>query len=906
MREVIIPFLSWYLVTQIVTAAALPLTLHYFRNLPDRGYAFARILGILLVSLLLWLCTSYGLLRNTLGGALLALLLLALLSLWAALAQQSGGEAANSGRASDAGVSRLSRLRGAIFGPLPPWRYRLSVELLFFLAFAAWTWVRAYDPAISHTEQPMDLMFMNGIWSSASYPPRDPWLAGYAISYYYFGYWMVVTLARIAGQPPEIAYNIGQACWFGLLVTGSFGLGYNLLRLRAQEEADDAPLASDAGIRPDRSRFAVVAGLLTAVAVALTGNLQVILEWLYAQGARLDGLIRWVDVYNFPEYAQVSHLWYIDSGWSWWWRASRVIEDLDLSGNHIEIIDEFPIFSYVLGDNHPHVLAMPFVLLAIALALNWFSGEARTGREADAEAASGSANFLNACLSHLRSLSDALPFGAAGFLLLIAAAGALVFLNTWDFPPYWLLLLLAALYSGARQGGLAAGLWRGGIGAGLLLLGTLLLYLPYFLTAQSQAGGILPNLLHPTRLPQFLLMFGHFLLAVVGLLLLAWREQRPSAAAVAAATAVALGLPIIFLLLSGLQATGGIGAALPSGEVSGEIIVQRRLAHPWTFLLMGGLSSLTLALLWQRLVEPGKASRATTFVLLLVAIGALLTYAPEFVYLRDNFGNRMNTIFKFHYQGWLLLGISAAYAIAGSGWQAMRGLTMSKSAGQRTDEREARAPHSSPIFARGIRSGLPILSALSLLLILACLIYPVAGAYAKIKGFGTQQPTLNGIAYVGADERAAIDWIRRNTAPDAIILEAKGTSYQISSARLSAATGRATLLGWDGHESQWRGRAYGEMAAGRAEAVREIYERPTPSTLPQLLDRWQIDYVLVGPQERANYGVTSELERRLGQIMDVAFEQGSYRIFSSRPTAAVRAFGIDETRASGSADGELP
>ena len=96
------------------------------------------------------------------------------------------------------------------------------------------------------------------------------------------------------------------------------------------------------------------------------------------------------------------------------------------------------------------------------------------------------------------------------------------------------------------------------------------------------------------------------------------------------------------------------------------------------------------------------------------------------------------------------------------------------------------------------------------------------------------------------------------------------------------------------------------MAAGRAEAVREIYERPTPSTLPQLLDRWQIDYVLVGPQERAYYGVTSELERRLGQIMDVAFEQGSYRIFSSRPTAAVRAFGLDETRASGSADGEMP
>ena len=59
------------------------------------------------------------------------------------------------------------------------------------------------------------------------------------------------------------------------------------------------------------------------------------------------------------------------SGW-WWWRASRVIHDLDPLGNSMGIqpIDEFPGFSFLLGDMHPHVLALPFVLLALALALN--------------------------------------------------------------------------------------------------------------------------------------------------------------------------------------------------------------------------------------------------------------------------------------------------------------------------------------------------------------------------------------------------------------------------------------------------------------------------------------------------------------------------------------------------------
>ena len=72
MREIVVAFLGWYAVTQVVSAAATPLalTLRNFGALPDRGYASSqRVLGILLVSLLLWLGTSYGLLRNTSGGA---------------------------------------------------------------------------------------------------------------------------------------------------------------------------------------------------------------------------------------------------------------------------------------------------------------------------------------------------------------------------------------------------------------------------------------------------------------------------------------------------------------------------------------------------------------------------------------------------------------------------------------------------------------------------------------------------------------------------------------------------------------------------------------------------------------------------------------------------------------------
>ncbi|NIV30100.1 MAG: hypothetical protein GWN58_11550, partial [Anaerolineae bacterium] len=72
--------LVWWLWMQILGLAALPLTYRFFRRLPDRGYAFARPLGLLLTSYVLWLGGSLGLLRISVGGALVSLFIVALLS----------------------------------------------------------------------------------------------------------------------------------------------------------------------------------------------------------------------------------------------------------------------------------------------------------------------------------------------------------------------------------------------------------------------------------------------------------------------------------------------------------------------------------------------------------------------------------------------------------------------------------------------------------------------------------------------------------------------------------------------------------------------------------------------------------------------------------------------------------
>ena len=58
-----------------------------------------------------------------------------------------------------------------------------------------------------------------------------------------------------------------------------------------------------------------------------------------------------------------------------------------------------------------------------------------------------------------------------------------------------------------------------------------------------------------------------------------------------------------------------------------------------------------------------RVDAGTGFALLLTVSGLLLVLAPEFVFLRDVFNARSNTIFKLYYQAWLLFGVAAAWAV---------------------------------------------------------------------------------------------------------------------------------------------------------------------------------------------------------------------------------------------------
>ena len=672
--------LVFYFVVQLVSLSVLPLTFRFFAQFQDRGYSLNKALGILLASLLFWLGTSYGLLRNEVGGAWLALLVLA----------------------SAAAFVTFSRRGGWKLGSWVRSNYPIILvcELLFLGAFVGWALVRSYDPGIQHTEQPMDLMFMNAIWSSPTFPPRDPWLAGYAISYYYFGYWMLNTLGQLANLPPEITYNLGQACWYGLLLLGSFGIGYNLWARRLGKNVDKESMSTVA---------AYCCGLLSALLVGFMGNLQILLELAHSAGWHIQKLASWFDVHNFPPSA-------VDSGGDpWWWRASRVVQDSTWNGQHIEVIDEFPAFSYVLGDNHPHLLAMPFVLLAVGLGLNLFLARERSPRQ----------EGPNPVSLAWRDILRFIPWGSPGLLFFIGCSGALFFLNSWDYPGGWLLLVLC-LFSALRfsmDGAdfLLHTLWTAILFGLILGVGAMLLYLPFLLTAQSQVTGIRANLLHPTHFPQFLLMFGAFLPGLGALIFLAWRERHPAIRSLVGTVLLVLGVPLLFL--------GSYLVFRPDDLTAGASdVAVHWLRQCVTFVVLGLILAVLISLLWERWVRTSRApgvseaeskprDPALDFALLLSAMALLLVFVPEWAYLGDNFKTRMNTVFKFYYQAWALLGISSAY-----------------------------------VLLRSLRSSLlpRSLAALGMVLMGAGMLYTPAAVFTKTSGFGSLSPTVSALEHLSA------------------------------------------------------------------------------------------------------------------------------------------------------------
>src|SRR5258705_1127610 len=100
------------------------------------------------------------------------------------------------------------------------WLRIISYEILFVLALVFVALLRSYNPDPWNTERPMDYALFNAIRGSTAFPPHDPWLAGYGINYYYFGYLLMAAVSLVSGIEQDVAYNLSLALIFALTALG--------------------------------------------------------------------------------------------------------------------------------------------------------------------------------------------------------------------------------------------------------------------------------------------------------------------------------------------------------------------------------------------------------------------------------------------------------------------------------------------------------------------------------------------------------------------------------------------------------------------------------------------------------------------------------------------------------------
>ena len=458
-----VPVLVWLALIEILGWLAFPLAFVALRALADRGYIFAKALGVLLPAWGAWTLASYHLVPFSRASIALVIVFIAILS---ALALGWRGR------------DLVAFLRAR-------WKIVLVEEIAFLMFFGAFLLIRYGNPDLWHQwyggEKPMDFAHLNAVIKSTWFPPYDPWFAGGYLNYYYFGQVINATLIKFSGIVPEVAYNLALPMYFALTAMGAFSVVFNLY------QTNDERRRTNAG-------GALVVALVGAVFVAIIGNLgqAILLGQTFLRiggGDARDSVVSVVAaIVNGVWRVVVEHQPFDVPMGHWYWNATRIIPDT---------INEFPFFTFLYADLHAHLMALPFTLVVMGFCVNFIVRARDEGQTTNDE--------------RLR------PFDVIEVIALSLVFGALRAINFADFPTY-LLLIGCALAIGeyARRetidwAGIIAVAWRFGA---IVVLSTLLYY-PFVKSFASAYLSIELWKGERTNLGEYLIVHGIFLFVIV-------------------------------------------------------------------------------------------------------------------------------------------------------------------------------------------------------------------------------------------------------------------------------------------------------------------------------------------------------------------------------------------------------
>ncbi|GCE11686.1 DUF2298 domain-containing protein [Tengunoibacter tsumagoiensis] len=851
-------FQMWALV-ELLGLVCFPLTLAVCHNLPDRGWAFSKSLGVAVFGFCIWfplmLIPALPFSQFFILGVGLLLLAASLMSLLRV---------------------RFTVLK-VVRSHLP---YVVVTELIFLGMVFLLGWLRSCGPEIRSYEMFMDEGFIAGIMRSPHLPPNDVWFAGYSINYYYYAHFIVAMLAKLLGQSPSVAFNTGISLFFGLTAVNLFGVTANIVGwgryLRRCKRGGVEPERADY-VLPSLS-LAIPFGLLTMVMGLIFGNLAATQQWWQQHGDAMA---------HFD-----------------WFAPSRVIPST---------INEFPAFSFLLSCFHAHVLALAFTILAIGLACNLLlekdgKGLALFGR--------GWHLPINLLLTAL-VLGGLFTMNGWDYPVYLALAVTCIGLQQWlayecrfqwslvfdiFFPVVCLGILSFLLYtpfylhfSSPAQGlGLLPATQRSLLGNELQIYGLFAFIFLSLLLASifkrplfelfGVAGQDAPAVIASATLPESI----------------ASEEPVDTFPGSLQMQAEMVGEP---MALEQAQDNMLPGQAQVAVLVAEQEVVPETYPASWMIWLLGVVTYLVLCLALLRFLPNSLTlvvgssialigtvalfynlrDRTLAFVLLLGSLAFALVAFCEIVFLRDAFAGgdfqRMNTVFKFYFQAWALLSIACGgglfFILDSFRPEPFHGLQ----------------------FRWMQRGALGIWSLFLLVLFLASATYPLVAPYWR---YGQSDPktqklallstnSLDGLTYLGKDpagvgDYQAIRWLNEHIQGDPVIVEAVGDDYS-SYARISAFTGLPTPMGWVGHEIQWRLNWLNNPTNGgefnrRGGDVSLIYTNPNNAQVLTTMAHYHAQYLYVGLLEREKY--TGADLQRFRTFMNVVYNANGVTIYQVR------------------------
>lgn len=811
----------WLITYLVVGLAAAPVAAVLFPRFPGRGASLAVPLGL----------AVFGLVGYLVGQVAFG---------WVALLAGVGVLAAASVLAGE----RVEHDRAAF----------LEAAVVFAVAFLFLVAVRAVDPAASPLggEKFLDFGLVQSLLRANQLPPQDMWFAGERVVYYYGGHLMTSALAMLSGTEGRFAYSPALAGFYAMAVTGAYGLASTIVsridigsvrRDGGQTQATSVRVGDERAVRPSIAlgvtgvvlAFALVAfdvswwmlvapaafafaavtssrrvraGVLAAFVFGFASNFVTPLRLLAGASSTIRGFLANTGMHESWSLATTPESFDM-------WHASRAVE----TG-----INEFPLFAYLNGDLHGHMMsvAVLFVIVGVSLAYYRTPADQRWRRRG-------------------------LLFGA-----LPLAAGMILTVNTWSFPTALGVPALAVALADPAPRTLlperfAEWLTRDGdvvrevqrvvlavVAAGAVGLLSLVVVWPFvgsvlLAGANNQSPAVLPE---PSHLESFLVIHGVFLAAFAAYLVARSARDWLDWAAAGLAVVGLVGLAASFdLVLAGVR-LDFVGLAIGGPLVVGAWILRRR----------------------DRVGFEG----------VLVVAGAGLVVLVEYVYLSDSASfERYNTVFKVYAQVWALWSVAVGVALAGLASRAWKDTAAQREVRERQAEWASRGA-----VVREV-AGTAFVAAL----LVSTSIY---GGLALTNHFGSMDDaTIDGMEYAHdtyPDQAAAIEWLNDEPGQPHIV-SAPGTDMYTWQSPASSLTGIPTVAGWQ-HAANYHNE---EGYDTRANDVEIIYRTDDPASRAALLQKHDVAYIWVGPIERSRWQIT-EMSDEPG--IEVEFENGNVRVYA--------------------------